>query len=138
MARYIVLRVESPSTADKLMERFEPVEAIEVVGLFAAPSKFCEGDCDNEGRSVRSKKYGTWHCPVCKLPKSTARQTPRNLLQDIDLHPRFSDMTLSVWEPFHNDPEKKYGAETIERKKIQAQDAKVRVTRAQRRRNRGR
>lgn len=132
MARYIVLRVESPATADKLLERFEPVEAVEVVGLFAAPSKFCECG-DDAGKSIKSKKFGTWHCPVCKLPKSSTMHQPRNLLQDINLHPRFRDFFISVWEPFHNKPEEKHGADTIDRVHTQVMQAADRISRAKRR-----
>lgn len=140
MARYIVLRVESNQTADTLLERFAVVPAIKVVGLFASPTQFCEGKCDNEGKSIRSKRWGLWFCPVCKKPKSTRMQTPRNLLNDIDLHPRFADMFISVWEPYHGDPVEKYGSEPIERKKEQAAQASERITRHKRRnkrRNRG-
>lgn len=136
MARYLLLRVASPEAADKLMAKFEPLETVETVGLFAAPDKFCEGKCDNEGRSVRSKKWGTYHCPVCKLPKKTVMQHPRNLLQDLGLHPRFIDCFLSVWEPFHNKPEEAYGAEAIERKQQSVANSTRRVTRARRRRAR--
>lgn len=132
MARYMMLRVENNETAEKLMTKFEPVESVKVVGLFVAPTKFCEGKCDNKGKSIRSKKWGTRHCPVCKLPKQNVMQQPRNLLQDMDLHPRFTDMFLSVWEPFTNDPEGKYGADAIERKKFQVLEAEEKIAKHKR------
>lgn len=133
MARYIVVRVESASTAETLLERFAVVPAIKVVGLFASPTSFCEG-CDSEGKSTRSKKWGLWFCPICKKPKGSIMQHPRNLLQDEDLPPQFADMHISVWEPFDNpDPSKKYGAEVIERKKAQINNSSDRVNRRKRR-----
>jgi hypothetical protein len=60
-------------------------------------------------------------------------QQPRNLLQDDDLHPRFADMFLSVWEPFDNDPEKKYGQQALEGARAQVYRAADRVTRSKRR-----
>jgi hypothetical protein len=137
MARYIVIRVESAETAKILLERFTVVPAIRVVGLFASPTSFCEGKCDNEGRSVRSRKWGLRFCPVCKKPKMSIMQQPRNLLQDIDLHPRFADMFLSVWEPFGQvSQEEKYGEDTIARVSAQVQGAVERVSRSKRRKRR--
>ena len=136
MARYIVIRVESAKTADTLLERFAIVPAIKVVGLFASPSSFCEGACDNGGRSVRSRKWGLWFCPVCKKPKQSHMQQPRNLLQDIELHPKFADMHLSVWEPFTNEPHEKYGEEAIARVHAQVERAAERISRSKRRKRR--
>ncbi len=113
MARYIVIRVESNATAETLLERFASVSAINVVGLFASPTTFCEGVCSSNRRVIRSKKYGLSHCSECRLPISTLPHHPRNLLNHIDLHPRFSDMHLSVWEPFKGDPKGKYGANIV-------------------------
>lgn len=135
MARYIMLRIEETETATKLLERFSVVPAIQVVGLFGIPTKFCSCASDS-GRSIRSRKWGTWHCPECKLAKGGRMQQPRNLLQDIDLHPRFADMFLSVWEPFFNKPEEKYGADTLERVEAQVNQAKERVSKSKRRRAR--
>ena len=136
MARYIVVRLESHESADLLLERFEPVESIQVVGMFASPARFCEGECDNDGRSVKSKKTGLRHCPVCRLPKASVMQQPRNLLQDPDLHPKFRDFFISVWEPFNNRPEEKYGRDAIDRTHAQVEHAGKRVGRAKRRRER--
>lgn len=136
MARYILLRVESTATAHKLLDRFASVPAIQVVGLFASSTKFCEGKCNNEGRSKRSRQFGLWFCPVCKLPKSSIMQQPRNLLQDTNLHPRFADIFISVWEPFTNEPVKKYGQEVIDRVQDQVNNAAVRISRSKRRKAR--
>lgn len=137
MARYIVVRVESNESADKLLEKFKAVPAIQVVGLFVSPTKFCEGKtvCGEDRTLKRSARWGTLHCRVCKLPISTLPQAPRNLLLDEDLHQRFIDFRISVWEPYA-DPVKKYGAETIQRKKTQVADAAERVRRHKRRKAR--
>lgn len=121
MARYIVLRVERNETADQLLKKFEAVPAISVLGLFASGTKFCPGKsvCGPERKYIRSGKWGTTHCSICKLVVSSTSQSPRNLLNDPDLHPRFNDLTLSVWEPYE-EPETKYGAAAIQRMKNQA------------------
>lgn len=136
MARYIVVRVESNETADKLLERFAPVPAIQVLGVFASGTKFCEGKCEDR-RLIRSKKWGTTHCSVCRLPVTSISQQPRNLLRDPELHPRFNDLWLTVWEPFEP-PEKKYGEDSIERKKLQARGAKEKIARHKQRNRRRR
>lgn len=137
MARYIVIRVESNDTADKLLERFRAVPAIQVIGLFASPTKFCPGKsvCGADRTLRRSVRWGTLHCTVCKLAVSSNSQSPRNLLLDEDLHPRFVDFRITVWEPYA-DPVKKYGAEVIERKKLQVAHAAERVRRHKRRKAR--
>lgn len=135
MARYIVLRVESDKTAQRLLDRFGVVPAIRVVGLFASPTKFCDGTCDNGGKSIRSQKWGLWFCPVCKLPKKTM-QSPRNLLNEPGLHPRFADFFMSVWEPYMGRPREKYGDEAIDRARAHTERAQERITRSKRRRRR--
>lgn len=135
MARYIVLRVESNSIADELLKRFSVVSAIKVVGLFAAVSKQCKCP-EYKGRVIRSRKWGTVHCTECKMPRVSVMQHPRNLLQDEDLHPRYADFHLSVWEPFFNEPEEKYGEDAIERTKQQVRDAKERLSKSKRRKAR--
>ena len=139
MARYIVIRVESNESAQRLLERFAVVPAIRVVGLFASPNKFCDGKCEREKndlgvrKTVRSKKWGLTFCPECKLPLASVMQRPRNLLQDVDLHPRFADMFISVWEPFTNEPAKKYGQAAIDNTKAQVERAGERISRSKRR-----
>lgn len=137
MARYVVIRVESNESADKLLDKFKAVPAIQVVGLFVSPTKFCPGKsvCGQDRRVIRSQRWGTTHCRVCKLPVSSLSQSPRNLLLPEDLHPRFVDFRISVWEPL-TDPIKKYGREAIDRKNQQAADAKERVKRHKRRKAR--
>jgi hypothetical protein len=144
MARYLVVRCESNDSADKLMEKFAPLEHVNVVGLFVACTKFCECPFGVEGQKViRSKKWGTSHCSVCKLPFGhRLMQHPLNLLARKDLHPYFDDLhfsvSMAVREPFTNEPEKIYGEEAIRRKNEQASYAGKRVGRAQRRRARKR
>lgn len=133
MARYIVIRVESTKTAETLLERFAKVPAIRTVGLFAAPSTFCEGNCPSQERSVKSERWGLWFCPDCKKPKQSRMHAPRNLLQDPTLHPRFRDFYITVWEPFMNRPEEKYGLEAINRKAEQVAQATERIARSKRR-----
>lgn len=137
MARYIVVRVESNDTADKLLKKFKAVPAIQVVGLFVSPTKFCPGKtvCGSDRLLKRSIRWGTLHCRVCKLPVSSLPQSPRNLLLDEDLHPRFIDFRISVWEPYA-EPVKKYGAEAIQRKTAQMTDAAERIRRHKRRKAR--
>lgn len=136
MARYIVLRVESNQTAETLLERFAVVPAIRVVGLFASPTTFCEGSCPNEGKSVRSTKWGLWFCPICKKPKSSTMQAPRNLLMEEGLHPKFADFFISVWEPFMGRPREKYGDEAIDNTRAQVERAEERISRSKRRQRR--
>lgn len=136
MARYIVLKVDSNDIVDKLLEKFSVVSSVKVVGLFASPTKFCEGKCNSEGKSIRSRKWGTWHCPVCRLPTKARMHNPRNLLQDPNLHPRFADFFISVWEPFENDPHERYGTEAIKGFEAQVEVAKQKIIRAKRRRAR--
>lgn len=137
MARYLMIRVETTAIAEKLLEKFGPVSSIEVVGMFASPTKFCE--CTNyQGRSIRSQKWGTWHCPECRLPNPRVMQTPRNLLGPQDLHPRFVDMHLSVREPFHNDPIKRYGQDVIDATNAQRDQAAEKIRRHKRRNRRQR
>jgi hypothetical protein len=137
MARYIVLRVESNKTAETLLERFAPVKAINVVGLFVAVTEEKRCKCPTPPtRIIRSTRWGTTHCPECKLPYTSVRQHPRNLLNDEDLHPRFNDLDISVWEPFFGDPVKKYGAELIQRKKDQVAAGAVRLKRHKARKRR--
>lgn len=130
MARYIVLRVDQNENADKLLKKFEGVSAIQVLGLFASGTRFCEGKtvCGEDRKLITSRKWGTLHCSVCKLPVSSLPQNPRNLLNDPELHPRFVDLRLSVWEPYLP-PEERYGVESIERKKKQVEQGKVRLKR---------
>lgn len=139
MARYIVVRVESNESAEKLLEKFKAVPAIQTIGLFASPTKFCPGKavCGQERRLVRSKKWGTLHCRVCKLPINTLNQEPRNLLLDEDLHPRFVDFRISVREPYAP-PETVYGVEAIERKKAQVANGAMRIKRHRQRKRRQR
>lgn len=136
MARYIVLRIESNQTAELLLERFAVVPAIRVVGLFASPTKFCDGTCPNEGKSVRSKRWGLWFCPICKQPKKSIMQSPKNLLEEPGLHPKFADFFISVWEPFMGKPREKYGDEAIDRTRAQVDQAAERISRSKRRRRR--
>jgi hypothetical protein len=136
MARYIVIRVESAQTAETLLERFAVVPAIKTVGLFASPSSFCEGDCPSEGKSVRSRKWGLWFCPICKKPKQGRMHQPRNLLQPLDLHPKFADFFISVWEPFTNEANDKYGANAIERTRQNTLASGERLKRRKRRNRR--
>lgn len=138
MARYIVLRIEENDKAERLLQKFEDVDAIVVAGVFVSPTKFCPGKqvCGEDRKLIRSRKWGTLHCRVCKLPVSTLPHQPRNLLHDPDLHPRFNDgPTLSVWEPF-GFPVDKYGVEAIERKKQQVAQASERINRRKRRKAR--
>jgi hypothetical protein len=130
MARYIVLRVDKNENADKLLKKFEGSPAIEVLGLFASGTKFCPGKsvCGQERKYVRSRRWGTTHCSICKLPVSSTGQQPRNLLNDPDLHPRFNDLTLTVWEPYET-PERKYGEDAIQRMKNQASLGRKRMQR---------
>jgi hypothetical protein len=122
VARYIVVRLEQNESAEQLLKKFETVPAIEVVGVFASGTSFCPGPsmCGSDRKYVRSRKYGTLHCTICKKPVTSASQTPRNLLYDEDLHPRFYDLRLSVWEPLEP-PQKKYGVGMIDRKKAQVE-----------------
>ena len=138
MARYVVLRVESTKTAEKLVEKFDPVESVEVVGLFPIPVKFCDNNCENPLKKslILSQKWGLYYCPICKQPKQTMMHRPRNLLEDPELHPKFRDMHISVWEPFHNNPEEKYGDKAILAKKHQVADAAERVYKSKKRRMR--
>lgn len=138
MARYIVLRVEENEVADKLLAKLEPLESVRTVALYYAATKFCEGQCqsEHEARCPREPKYGMRYCPVCKRVKKTVMQQPRNLLEDPDLHPRFTDMHISVWEPFFNDPQEKYGADAIERKAQQVAQSAERLRRTKRRKAR--
>lgn len=139
MARYILLRVESNESAQKLLEKFEDVPAIDTVGLFVSPTKFCPGKsvCGQDRKLVRSQRWGTTHCRVCKLPVSSLPQHPRNLLLDEDLHPRFVDINLSVWEPY-DVPNRKYGEDVIQRKKDQVAQGSVRLQRHKQRKRRQR
>lgn len=139
MARYLVLRVDTSSTADKLIEKFQPLSSVDVVGLFASPDKFCEGNCvypDRVEKNVRSRKWGTLHCTICKLPKKSLRQSPRNLLQDPDIPAKYVDMYLSVWEPFVLDPVEKYGEAAIEGAKASAREVAETIKRQKTRRTR--
>lgn len=130
MARYIVLRVEKNETADALLKKFENVPAIQTLGVFASGTSFCGGKsvCGEDRRLIRSKKYGTTHCSVCRKPVSSISQQPRNLMLAEDLHPRFVDLRLSVWEPY-SPPEEKYGQDSIDRKTKQVELGKNRIKR---------
>ena len=139
MARYIVVRVESNKSADKLLEKFKAVPAIQLVGLFVSPTKFCPGKevCGQDRRLVRSKRWGTTHCRVCKLPISTLDQSPRNLLDDEDLHPRFTTFRITAREPWGT-PAKVHGVESIERKQAQVALGAARLRRHKQRKRRRR
>lgn len=115
MARYIVIRVERNETADELLKRFESVPAIETIGLFASGTKFCPGKdvCGADRKLLRSEKWGTTHCSVCRLPVTSISQRPRNLLVEPDIHPRYQDVGLSVLEPY-TPPTEKYGEQIVE------------------------
>lgn len=142
MARYLVVRCDSNDSADKLMEKFAPLSHVNVVALYVACTKFCECPSGTEEQKViRSKKWGTSHCSICKLPFGhRLMQHPKNLLEEEGLHPYFNDIHFSirmeVREPFTNEPEKIYGREKIEQRKRQAVVAGKRTGRAQRRRAR--
>lgn len=137
MARYIVLRVEENETADKLLEKLRAVPAIAVLGLFASATKFCPGktECGQDRRLVQSKKTGLTHCSVCRKPVSTIFQTPKNLLLPEDLHPRFIDMWLKVMEPY-GPPEEVYGKKQMEAKAQSVMEARDKVRKGRRRRER--
>ena len=125
MARYILVRVESNESADKLLEKFKAVPAIQLVGLFVSPAKFCPGKevCGSDRTLIRSRKWGTTHCRVCKLPVSTIDQSPRNLLDDPDIHPRYNTARLTVREPWDT-PTNMYGVEIIEQGRAQLERGK--------------
>lgn len=114
MARYLVLRVESDDSADLLMSKFDPHETIEVIGLFYAGAKFCECAADSSPQAKKHGKFGIWYCPVCKRARQSNMQHPKNLLYDNELHPRYRDLFISVWEPPCVDPRMKYGEREVE------------------------
>lgn len=147
MARYLVLRCETNESAEVLMRKLEPISHVNAVALYAIPTAFCDGTCpkriEKAGYTpvyVRSKKYGTRHCPVCKKPTDRMSHGPLvNLLQEPNLHPSFTDMYMDVKvkEPFHNKPREKYGDQAVDGKNRQlGQYSGKRTGRSQRRRQR--
>ena len=130
MARYVLLRVERNENADKLLAKFESKPGVDVLGVFASGVKFCPGKsvCGKDRTYKRSRKWGLTYCSTCKLPVSSTVQQPRNLLNDPELHPRFNDITLSVWEPYER-PEVKYGQKAIDRMKAQVGVGRQRMQR---------
>lgn len=130
MARYVVLRVEDSEKAAKMVSKLGAKDGVDVLGLFGAGTRHCPGKsvCGPDRKYIKSRKWGTTHCSMCKLPVSSSAQQPKNLLNDPDLHPRFVDLTLSVWEPYER-PEVKYGMKAIEKMKAQAGVGAVRMQR---------
>jgi hypothetical protein len=84
--KYVVLMVVDeidPSTLivdEELVDTFAPRD-LEVVGVFKAPTQFCDPSDGHRGKKTQSgftrgKKYGWWVCAKCKKP---TRQWGRNL-----------------------------------------------------------
>lgn len=137
MARYIVVRVEDNDKADTLLERLRASRAIRIIGLFAAPTKFCPGKevCGKDRRVIRSQKTGLTHCRVCRLPVSTLSHSPKNLLLPLDLHERLVDFRITVWEPYEH-PVDKYGQKTIDIKRMRTEEAEAKLRKGRRRQTR--
>jgi hypothetical protein len=72
---YVVLRVDDDSKLEQLLEEDIPrlQSGIETVGLFRAPTNFCDPSDGHRGKKTeagwtRGKKYGWWVCGKCKKP----------------------------------------------------------------------
>jgi hypothetical protein len=137
MARYIVVRVEDNDTADRLLERLEAVPAIQPIGMFKTPTKFCPGKetCSQDRQVIRSRKTGILHCSVCKLPVDTFMHSPMNMLLEEGLPEKFVDFRISVREPYAP-PREKYGDVAIETKKADIEVARTKTQRSRNRRTR--
>jgi hypothetical protein len=131
MARYILLRIEDNTDAEKFVEalkapggvwfyepnpdanshtvsegmedvyRMRPLapEQVQVRGLFAAPTKFC--DCpDKSDTSARSANFGWWVHLKCKKPKKGNMQHPYNLLGRNELGKHKPELYIGVTEPW--------------------------------------
>lgn len=137
MARYLLVMVDNNESADRLRYKLDRVSGIKVVGLFAKPTKFCEGKCQvgvQDARSIVGRKFGWRLCPVCHLPKRTFHYLKNLIAPDTPI--RFWDMFLQINEPWENDPVGKYGAATIEAVRQAASLAGMKIGRTNRRRAR--
>jgi hypothetical protein len=118
MARYILLRIEDNGEADSLVEAigkghvfagtdhsetgyrvWQIASRVEVRGLFAAPTKFC--DCsDKSDTSARSANFGWWVHLKCKKPKKGNMQHPYNLFGRNELGKNKPELYIGVTEPW--------------------------------------
>lgn len=119
MARLVVLSFEDNEAAEQWVSetqdhdgRFltgpeygEIESSFDVVGFFALPTQFCDGQCyvEKDGRGpkfVQGEKYGWWVCLICHKPldhKALYRQViahARNLLPE-----RTAEPSVMPWDP---------------------------------------
>jgi hypothetical protein len=137
MARYVLVMVDNNEVADRLRYKLDRVSGIKVVGMFAKPTKFCEGKCqvgNPNARSITGKKFGWRLCPVCHKPRRTFHYLKNLIAPDVPV--RFWDTFLQINEPWDNDPEGKYGATTIENVRQAGYLAGLKIDRRSRRRAR--
>jgi hypothetical protein len=97
MARYVLLRIEDNDAAESFVKSIRQQDVFfsqsnedgtgsygylkaTVLGLFGAPTLFCECD-DKSDVSARSKKFGWWVHRKCGKPKKGNMQHPYNLLE---------------------------------------------------------
>lgn len=119
MARYILVQVDSNKTSKTLRLKLDLLTGVKVIALWAKPVNMCE--CKPRSpNSPRGRLLGWACCPQCKLPKS-GTQHPRNLLDDPEMGSKFTQVFLSITEPFTSAVEK-FGEEIIERDKENTQD----------------
>lgn len=124
MARYVLLRIEDNDEAEAFVKGVEQQDVFfmhsntgtsttvetnsgtgsygylvaKVLGLFGAPTQFCE--CGDKSEvSARSKKYGWWVHRKCAKPKPGNMQHPHNLLGRNELGKHKPELYIGVTEP---------------------------------------
>lgn len=74
MGRYVLLWVDDNDKVEPILDRLRQWSIVRVVGLYAEPSRFCDGSCGRQTNetwqranpSIIHPKFGTKHCPLCK------------------------------------------------------------------------
>lgn len=94
MARYLLIEVDSNSTADRLRAQIDSAgstKGMRVVGMFRRPTQLC--DCKTIERpnhlstapdTVLGDKFRWWICKVCRKPRAGMGQTLWNMLDEVD------------------------------------------------------
>ena len=115
MARYVLVQFDDNGEADAFVKalsieggvffmgadghfRNSTVEKVNVLGVFAKPSKFCE--CAKPGDNlVRGAKLGWLVHRGCGKPLKNKWQHPRNLIDDGPVHKGLGPLYLGIVEP---------------------------------------
>jgi hypothetical protein len=112
--KLVVLQVEDDALVDRFIkENLEDPSLIPqatIVGVFKAPTKFCEcGPGNHKAGFTRGQKYGWWVCAKCKKPTSgwgknlnAVLSSARNLLAEnhtLGAAPMASPTSESVSSP---------------------------------------